>query len=153
MSIDKAFNYREVSNSIATAGILLPEQLAELRAAGIEVIINLLPDASEYAVLGEKEIVEDQGIEYCYIPVDFASPRLAEYKKFKEILDRRNDKKILIHCAANYRVSAFYSLYAQETGLWSVGEAEKFVESIWNPADYPGWPEFLDEVREIGSGN
>jgi len=55
MSIDQAFNYREVSKSIAIAGLLQPEQLAELGAAGIDMVINLLPDSSEHAILGEKK--------------------------------------------------------------------------------------------------
>jgi protein tyrosine phosphatase (PTP) superfamily phosphohydrolase (DUF442 family) len=75
MCIDKAFNYKKIGDNIATAGLLQPEQLAELSVAGIDVVINLLPDSSEHAISGEKEIVEDQGIEYFYIPVDFASPR------------------------------------------------------------------------------
>jgi hypothetical protein len=59
-------------------------------------------------------------------------------------------RKLLIHSAANCRVSAFYSEYARETGLWSVQEADKFVKSIWNPDDYPGWPEFFHEVNDGG---
>lgn len=150
MSIDQAFNYREVSKSIAIAGLLQPEQLAELGAAGIDMVINLLPDSSEHAILGEKKIVEDQGIEYCYIPVDFAAPQLKDYEQFKEVMSRAGDKKLLIHCAANYRVSAFYSQYAQEIGVWDAIEAEQFVGSIWNPNDYPGWSEFLIAVKNSG---
>ena len=52
MSIDKAYNFRKVSNRICTAGILSKEQLNELSAAAIEVVINLLPDSSEHAISG-----------------------------------------------------------------------------------------------------
>jgi len=148
MSIDQAYNYRAVSETVATAGVLRPAQLAALGAEGIEVVINLMPDHSEYAVENERAIVQDQGIEYCYLPVDFSAPTLAEYVQFKDKLNQVGSQRLLIHCAANYRVSAFYSRYAIESGLWSVAQADKFMRSIWTPEEYPGWPEWLNEVAD-----
>jgi protein tyrosine phosphatase (PTP) superfamily phosphohydrolase (DUF442 family) len=147
MSIDQAYNYRAVSDSVATAGVLKPKQLAALSKAGIEVVMNLMPDSSEYAVKGEKQIIEGQGIEYWYLPVDFSAPKLEEYEQFKGKLKQSEGRKLLIHCAANYRVSAFYSRYAIESGIWTVEEADRFMLSIWQPSDYPAWPEWLDKVQ------
>jgi len=152
MGIDRAYNYRLVSKKVATSGVLQPEGLAVLSDDGIEVVMNLMPDDSEYAVKGEREIIQDQRIEYWYLPVDFSAPNLGEYVQFKHKLQQAGDKKLLIHCAANYRVSAFYSRYAIETGIWSVEEADRFMLSIWNPDEYPGWPEWLDEVERSFTG-
>lgn len=146
MSIEQAFNFRRVNNDIATAGMLTPEQLALLSQAGIELVINLLPDSSEYATADERRIVESQGIEYQYLPVDFAAPQAQEYEQFKALMQRRVGRKVLIHCAANYRVSAFYSRYAIDSGAWTVDEADEFMLSIWQPDDYPGWPQWLDAI-------
>ena len=153
MSVDQAYNYRAVCDTVATAGILKPEQLAALGDEGIDVVINLLPDSSEDAEKNERTIVEDQGIEYWYLPVDFSAPRLEEYVQFKDKLSQIGDKKILIHCAANYRVSAFYSRYAIECGIWSTEEADRFMLSIWAPGEYPGWPEWLEEVKHYIKGS
>jgi protein tyrosine phosphatase (PTP) superfamily phosphohydrolase (DUF442 family) len=79
LSIDQAYNYRAVSDTVATAGALKSKQLAALSSAGIEVVMNLMPDSSEYAVEGERQIIEGQGIEYWYLPVDFAAPTLEEH--------------------------------------------------------------------------
>jgi len=147
MNIDQAYNYRTVSNVIATAGLLKPDQLAALSNAGIELVINLMPDSSEYAVKGEKQIIEDQGIEYWYLPVDFSAPKLEEYEQFKEKLRQSEGKKLLIHCAANYRVSAFYSRYAIESGNWTTEEADGFMLSIWQPSEYPAWTAWLAKVQ------
>jgi len=147
MSIDQAYNYRAVSSTIATAGVLKPDQLAVLSKAGIELVINLMPDDSEYAVDGERQIIEEQDIEYWYLPVDFSAPKLEEYKQFKGKMRQSEGKKLLIHCAANYRVSAFYSRYAIESGRWTTEEADRFMLSIWQPGDYPGWTEWLDKVQ------
>ncbi len=48
--------------------------------------------------------------------------------------------------AYNYRVSAFYSRYAIESGRWSVVEADRFMHSIWTPTEHAGWPEWLEQV-------
>ena len=56
--------------------------------------------------------------------------------------------KTLIHCAANYRVTAFYSLYALEHLGWTVEEAEAFRASVWSGSDYPVWEAFVARVRE-----
>jgi protein tyrosine phosphatase (PTP) superfamily phosphohydrolase (DUF442 family) len=153
MSIDQAYNYRVVSETVATAGILSPEQLAALGDAGIEVVINLLPNSSDSAVKTESQIIESQGIGYRYLPVDFSAPTLEEYEQFKELMGQAGGKKLLIHCAANYRVSAFYSRYAIDIGIWSVEEADGFMLSIWQPSKYPGWAEWFAEVECLAKDN
>jgi protein tyrosine phosphatase (PTP) superfamily phosphohydrolase (DUF442 family) len=146
VNVDQAYNYRTVSDSVATAGVVSSKILAVLRDAGIEVVINLLPESSEYAVVGEKQIIEKQGIEYQYLPIDFSAPKREEYLQFKELMVQSEGKKLLIHCAANYRVSAFYSRYAIENGIWTVDEADNFMLSIWQPSEYPAWVEWLSKV-------
>jgi uncharacterized protein (TIGR01244 family) len=146
MGVDKAYNYRLVDEKLATAGRLEPEQLAQLGQEGFEVVINLLPESSQYAVAGEQQSVEDQGIEYLYLPVDFAAPTREDYAQFRQLMQRAGDRKLLVHCAANYRASAFYSRYAIHTGRWSEAEADRFMLSVWQPDEHPPWPRWLEEV-------
>lgn len=146
MSIEKAYNYRAVSDLVLTSGRVEPEQLEQLAEEGVELVINLLPHSSQYAVEDEQAIVEGQGIDYLYLPVDFAAPTLADYERFRQMMATAGDRKLLIHCAANYRVSAFYSRYAVEIGEWSPAEADEFMLSIWQPDEHPPWPQWLEEV-------
>ena len=60
---------------------------------------------------------------------------------------RGRARNIHVHCAANYRVSAFYSLYALRKGLCTEAEANEIVQDIWNPADYPTWMDFIADER------
>ena len=147
MGIEQARNYRKVSDRLATSGVVGADLLQSLGAEGFEVVVNLLPADSVYAVAGEEGIVKRQNIVYHSIPVDFAHPTPADFERFAEVMDAVRDKKVLVHCAANYRVSAFYSLYARSRGAWSEAQAREFVRSVWNPADYPGWPEFFRQVE------
>ncbi len=146
MGIEQAYNFRRVNERVATAGRVEPEQLAQLAAAGVEVVINLLPQDSRYAVPDEREIVEGQGVEYLYLPVDFADPTVADYERFRELMALAGERSLLLHCAANYRVSAFYSRYAIETGDWTVARGDAFMRDIWQPEEHPPWPRWLAEV-------
>ena len=145
-NIEHSYNFRMISDRLTTSGVVGADRLEALASQGYEVVVNLLPDSSEHAVSNEQGIVESQRIEYIYIPVDFKAPGRSDLSRFSEALDRLSDSKIHIHCAANYRVSAFYSLYAASRGQWSTDQARDFIHSVWRPADYPGWPEFIDEV-------
>lgn len=146
MAIENSYNFRRVSESLTTSGVVGPNRLKGLSAEGYQVVVNLLPGTSEYAVPGEQDIVESQGVEYVHIPVDIERPTRSDFEQFVAALERAEGKKVHIHCAANYRVSAFYALYARQRGLWDAAEAEAFILDLWEPREYPGWPEFIAEA-------
>ena len=143
MSVEQAFNFRRVDERVSTAGIVTEEQLQCLAGEGYQAVINLLPDDSQYAVASEQHIVEEQGLRYHYIPVDFTEPTTADFAAFEQAMGELADQKIMIHCAANYRVSAFYSLYACRHLQWSEQRAAEWVVSLWNPDEHPPWSEFI----------
>lgn len=151
MRIDGAVNYRKINERVATSGSVSEDRLRRLGAEGFDAVVNLLPDSSDVAVPDERKIVEGQGLEYHYIPVDFGNPTEADFSLFRRVMENAGDKKILIHCAANYRVSAFYSLYAMQDRDWSREDARAHIASIWDPADYPVWKRFIDKVKSQSS--
>ncbi len=53
-----------------------------------------------------------------------------------------------MHCAANYRVTAFYGLYALRRGLCTEAEADELTRSVWNPAEFPAWDAFIARERQ-----
>src|SRR5262245_9022223 len=138
MSIEDSYNFRRINEGLTTSGRVNVAQLGELRREGYDAVINLLPD-SESDVADEARIVREQGMDYVYIPVDFQRPTRADLDAFVEAMDARRGGKIHVHCAANYRVSAFYSIYALRRGLCTRDEANELVHSVWNPADFPAW--------------
>lgn len=146
MSVDQAYNFKKVNDAVSTAGVLSADQLGRLGEEGYEAVINLLPNDSEYAVENEASIVSAQGIDYEYIPVDFSAPTANDFHVFAEKLTALSGKKVMVHCAANYRVSAFYSIYGVLHLGWPVDEARAFMASIWNLDEYPVWRAFVDEM-------
>lgn len=151
MSVDDAFNFKKINETVSIAGLLSEEQLGQLGSEGYEVVINLLPHDSEYAIKNEVSIVQGQGIEYEYIPVDFSCPLANDYKEFADKLTAYSTKKIMAHCAANYRVSAFYSIYAFDYHGWSKSEVYDFIATIWDIREHPVWEEFVS--NRVGANN
>lgn len=150
MNITGAFNYVEITPSLTTSGLPTIEQIQGLSQHGYQAVINLLPDDSEYAVAGEAAAIDEQGLAYHYIPVDYDNPKYSDFVAFVTAMDAHADQRLHVHCAANYRVSVFYALYAHLKGLWDREQMQTHMHSLMNPADYPPWPEFIEDV--LGKG-
>jgi protein tyrosine phosphatase (PTP) superfamily phosphohydrolase (DUF442 family) len=144
---ERAFNFRVVDARVTTSGLLPPDALAELRADGIDAVIDLLPATVDHAVPGEDEIVRGQGIDYVAIPVDFDAPTHDDFAAFVRTMDEHAGQRVHVHCAANYRVSAFYALYAERSGDWTREQADAFVADLWDPAGYPAWSDLMAQER------
>ena len=148
MPIVDAFNYKKISDTLITSGLASEEQLAELATQGFTTVINLLPHDNQYAIASEQEIIEQQGLAYHSIPIDFGEPREEDFKTFSSLLDSVGKQKTLSHCAANYRVSAFYALYAYKKLGWTEQQTEDLIHSIWDPRQHPPWPEFIEKIKQ-----
>ena len=146
MPVSNAYNFRQVDERLSTSGVISEQQLAELASEGYQSVINLLPEDSQYAVAGERDIVAGQGLKYTYIPVDFAAPSEGDYRQFVAAMQAEMDKKLMVHCAANYRVSAFYAIYAFEHLDWSPQHAWDFIGATWNIEEHPVWEDFVAEM-------
>ncbi len=137
-----------VSSRLSCAGQPDETQLAEIAAQGFEVVINLGLKDGKYALPDEAASIGRLGLEYHHIPVLFDSPQISELESFIGVMNRESSKKVFVHCAANYRATAFTGLY-----LFSISELDRvqlqsFVEQIWHPD--PVWQEFIDAaVRQL----
>lgn len=145
MGVEASDNFRRVSDTVTTSGRIAPDVLAGLRAEGYDVVVNLLPDTSEQATRNEAAIVAEQGLTYVHLPVDFAAPTREELEAFVEVMDAHDGKTIHVHCAANYRVSVFYGLYAVRRGAWSPDEARQHIRGLWPDGPDPVWSDFIAE--------
>lgn len=144
-NIENIYNYLKLSNT-ATAGQPTPEQFSAIKDSGYQFVINLALPESMNALPNEKEIVENQGMEYVHIPVVWENPTLENATQFFDVMEAIADKKVFVHCAANMRVSAFMYLYRRLYKGISNEEAKKELHQIWIPNEL--WQNFIQQVIE-----
>jgi uncharacterized protein (TIGR01244 family) len=152
MSVTDIFNHIQIDEFVATAGQPSEAQFREAREAGYEVVINLAPDGLETSLPDEDKILESLGIEYHHIPVAWAEPRLEQLEQFEELMGSVAGRRTLVHCQANYRVTAFFAMYATSRLGWDDERADALMNRIWAArADYQmdeNWKNFVAAARQ-----
>ena len=146
MIIQKAYNFKQLDKFVSSSGTLKNIDLKSFLSENYSVVINLLPNDSEYAIEGEKKDLESLGIHYVYIPIDWSEPKHSDYEAFESAMTVNDGKKLHIHCAANYRASAFFAIYAYNHMGWSKSKLTAFINGIWKISEYPVWVEFVSQL-------
>lgn len=153
MSTQEIYNFKQINDHIITGGQPMEAQLRAAAAEGFETVINLATLDPRYALPDEAGLVRELGMEYIHIPVEWGNPQKSDFAAFEAAMRTAVTHKTLIHCAANYRVTAFYSLYAMKHLGWTAAQADALMAHVWKPGEYPIWDQFVAEVRaEIEDG-
>ena len=140
-------NYLAIDAALATSGQPSVEELAALARDGTEVVINLaLHDDPRYSLPDEAGTVGALGMTYVHIPVKFDAPHEAELFAFFDAMDRFGGRRVLVHCAANKRVTAFLGLYRAVRHGWDLDKAFAPMRQIWEPN--AAWAAFIAGMLE-----
>lgn len=131
--LDDLLNFVPFGPDLVTAGQPTETQLAAVRQAGFEVVINLATPVSTNALADEAGTVAGLGMHYVPIPVIWERPTLDDLAAFFAALDTYAGRRVFVHCALNWRVSTFMYLYRvirlgipHDTAVWDM-------HSIWEP--------------------
>ncbi len=146
MTTEAIYNYRKVDDQTITGGQPTEEQLRAAASEGVVTVINLATFTPGHSLEDEAGLVRALGMMYIHLPVDWEHPTARDFEEFEQIMRQLPPGKTLIHCAANYRVTAFYSLYALKHLGWSEARAAEFRASIWQGSDYPVWEQFIARI-------
>ncbi len=137
------YNYRRLSPTLTTSGQPDEAQFAVLRDAGVETVVNLALANSPRALKDEAATLAALGLRYIHIPVEFTAPTEADFEAFATAMKELGDTPVHVHCAANWRVSAFLYRYRIERLGWTEGTARPDLDAIWEPD--PVWQNFLTQ--------
>lgn len=87
------------------------------------------------------------GMDYLHLPVDLKHPAETDFAAFCKALQesQAQQQKVLVHCAANMRVSAFMFRYRTQVLGEDRAMAEQDLHRIWKP--FGAWAAFIE--REI----
>lgn len=136
-------HYRRLSPLLASAGQPEAGQLILLPPA-FDCIINLARSDSPHALADEAGEVRALGLDYVPIPVDFKQPQLTDLAAFLAAMDARTGQRVFVHCAYNWRASAFVYLYRRIRQLEAPATARADLEAVWQPDDV--WEAFIEQA-------
>lgn len=136
-------NFHQITETIATSGQPSAHQFLGVVKEGYSAVVNLATFASPSAVIKEDKIVTDLGMLYIHIPVDWEAPTVEDLKVFFGVMEALDGQKVLVHCAMNYRVSAFMYKYLT---LIKGNEHDASTSPIlrsWQPSMSDSWKSIL----------
>ena len=140
------YNYLFYHDKLSSSGMPTPEQMKSVADAGVELVINLAPHDVPNAIPDEPELVESLGMDYINIPVNWNTPTRDGLNLFMDAMDRNGDKSILVHCEANFRASAFITMYRILRLGWNPEEAFEVMHTIWDEDAFPVWKMFIEDA-------
>jgi protein tyrosine phosphatase (PTP) superfamily phosphohydrolase (DUF442 family) len=143
-SLESIFNFLPLSETLITAGQPTGKQLMAVKDGGYQTVVNLALGSAHNALVDERSTVESLGMRYVHIPVEFDRPTLEDFERFCALMKENDDQPLFVHCAANFRVSAFMYLYRRIYLGWGADDAIADLHKIWTPNAV--WQQFIDEV-------
>ncbi len=138
-------NFAQVGDALATGGQPSEAQLKEVASAGYQVVVNLALLDPKYCLSDEAGLVAALGMQYHHVPVVFTAPQPADFRRFVEVMDAHRAQKVFVHCAANFRVSAFVALYGEVRLDWPRDRADAHIRTFWEPNEV--WLAFIRDCR------
>ena len=146
----KLLNFHQITPRIGTAGHPKAEDFASIAAEGYEVVINLAVHDADDAIAEEGSLVSKAGMSYFHLPVPWEAPTADHLKTFIGIMDALDDKKVLVHCQVNARVSAFMLKYLTFKGVAEADATTPLMQK-WKPQMDDTWKAFLAlSEKDIG---
>jgi len=148
------YNYLFYHDKLSSSGMPTAEQMKSVAEAGVQLVINLAPHDVPNAIPDETKLVESLGMQYINIPVNWGTPTRDGLNIFMDAMDANKDKKIHVHCEANFRASAFVAMYRILRLGWKDDEAMVVMHTIWDEDAYPVWKMFIEDAMkrsQVGS--
>lgn len=108
--------YKKIDDRLSVSGQLSPNDLAELKANGVCVVINNRPDgeqADQPASDALASAARDLGLIYHYIPVVPGQANLADAQRMTQIVEASGDW-----------VHAFCRTGNRSSNLWAMGRSQ-----------------------------
>lgn len=135
------YHWLRLDECVTTSGQPSEAELAELAALGVRHVVNLAPHDHEKALRDEAGAVERLGMSYVNIPVDFKAPSEDDFRQFCQLMQAYEGVPVHVHCAANYRVSAFFCRYRRAWLGVDEARTRADLEQIWQPN--AAWAAFI----------
>jgi protein tyrosine phosphatase (PTP) superfamily phosphohydrolase (DUF442 family) len=129
-NLEGILNYRKNSENFSTSGQPTESELYLIQKAGFEIIINVRPESEMFYEFDEKRVVENLEMQYFQIPMTFDTLNKNILIDFFNQMEMQKDKKLLVHCHHNIRVSVLLAFYRILKLGWKKEDAYKDLEKM-----------------------
>ncbi|RXJ90711.1 hypothetical protein CRV01_06055 [Arcobacter sp. CECT 8983] len=132
--MNNILNYIKINEQISTAGQPSVEQFQKIKEENFEIVINLALSTATNALENEDKVVTELGMTYIHIPVDFEEPKVEDLNKFLKVMQAFKGKRVFVHCAKNYRVTAFMYIYHKHVLNTAFDDIDISMFEQWSPS-------------------
>jgi len=136
----RAFQFADSNN--ASSGYVNVDQFKFLKDYGFTHVISLLPGDQHQ----EDSIVTSLGMTFTQIEVNWKKPTIENVQNYFNDMKKYSGKKVLLHCVANMRASAFMYLYRTTQLGIKKDEAKKLMNDIWDPKENEQWDNLIKTI-------
>ena len=147
--------FKKVDNFLYRGGKPTPEQINNLKKIGVTTIIDFSTGyGTKPSKKNEKDIVEQEGMEYVHLPFpSFENPSQEYLDKFFDIIDRarKNKEKVFIHCThGKDRTGLFSAMYQLKYGLKDINSCiDEMYATGHDDISNPNLVPFLKEYAKM----
>jgi uncharacterized protein (TIGR01244 family) len=130
-------NFARVETTVACAGAVKPEALAQLKKMGFASVINLrLANEPGADVEAEAAAAKSAGVTFIHIPFSTQSPDPAVVDTFLKAVTVPANEPAFIHCASGNRAAALWFIKRVQVDGWSQERAgeEAAALGLTNPS-------------------
>lgn len=119
-------NFARLDTTIACAGAMTPEGVAEVKTLGYASIINLRQATENGANIdAEADAAKAAGLRYVHLPLNGASPDPAVVDRFLEAIVLPENQPALVHCATGNRAAALWMIKRMVVDGWDADRASQ----------------------------
>jgi len=137
-------HFKQIREGLAIGGQPTTQQLQQLIAEGVEVVLQLHVDEAPYSINGERYELSQLGIVHLSMNVALHQPTQADLWHFFDFMDVYQGKNMFVHCADGFCASSMVALYLIAREGRSLDEARQMVLPGWHPN--ATWLQLRDEM-------
>jgi uncharacterized protein (TIGR01244 family) len=117
-------NYAHIETTVACAGAITPDSVAQIKQMGFSSIINLREATEQGAnVEAESAAAKKAGINYYHVPFNGGMPTTAAVDDFLKAITAKGAEPAFIHCAGGNRAASMWFVKRALIDKWPLDKA------------------------------
>jgi uncharacterized protein (TIGR01244 family) len=123
-SVDGITNFAKVESTVACAGAITPQSVAEIKKMGYASIFNLREATEQGADIdAETKAAKAAGINFIHVPFNGGRPDPTAVDQFLKAIRMPENNPAFIHCAGGNRAAAMWFIKRGVVDKWDIDRA------------------------------